>query len=100
MCPRATVSVPSSPVLKARYYLGSILATIGCPAAANLYDGHVFPHEAFCEVQNDKTPLGLTVCLAGYSRVVCWSGRTAQACFQEEFYRLRKVHKARKHRTF
>jgi hypothetical protein len=56
--------------------------------------------KAFREVQNAKAPLDLTVRFAGYSRAMCWSGRTAQACFQEEFYRLRKVYKVRKRRTF
>jgi len=56
--------------------------------------------KAFREVQNAKAPLDLTVRFAGYSRAMCWSGRTAEACFQEEFYRLRKVHKVRKRRTF
>jgi hypothetical protein len=58
--------------------------------------GAGFPPKAIREVQNDKTPLDLTLRLASYSRAVCWSERTAQTCFQEEFYLLSKV---RKHRA-
>jgi hypothetical protein len=58
--------------------------------------GAGFLLKAFREVQNDKTPLDLTVRLASHSRAVCWPERTAQTRFQEELYLSRKV---RKHRA-
>jgi hypothetical protein len=72
------------------YYLAlSSPQFVVLPYPAFIMGGRL-PHQAFHEVQNDKTLLHLLLRLAGDSGTVCWSGRTAQTV-QEEFYLLSKV---------
>ena len=44
--PLPSLILDLSPARTPRYCLGSILATIHCPAAPNIYYGYVFPHES------------------------------------------------------